>query len=45
MDNLIDVISVGFFLALILYAGVKLDEATKRLNDVEERICKERKLK
>ena len=45
MDNLIDVISVVFFLALILYAGVKLDEATKRLNDVEERIYKERELK
>lgn len=45
MDNLIDVISVVFFLALILYARVKLDEADKRLNDVEERIYKERKLK
>lgn len=45
MDNLIDAISVVFFLALILYAGAKLDEAAKRLNDVEERIYKERKSK
>lgn len=45
MDNLIDVISIFFFLALILYAGAKLDEVAKRLNDVEERIYKERELK
>lgn len=45
MDNLIDVISVVLFFGLIMYAGAKLDEAAKRLNDVEERIYRERKLK
>ena len=29
----------------ITYAAAKLDEAARKLNDVEERICRERKLK
>lgn len=45
MDNLIDVISVVLFFGLIMYAAIKLDEAARRLNDVEERIYKERELK
>lgn len=45
MDSLIDVISIVIFFGLIMYAAIKLDEAARRLNDVEERIYRERKLK
>lgn len=45
MDRLIDVISIILFFGLIMYAAIKLDEATRKLNDVEERIYRERKLK
>ena len=45
MDRLIDVINIVIFFGLITYAAAKLDEAARKLNDVEERICRERKLK
>lgn len=45
MDSLIDVISIVIFFGLIMYAAIKLDEAARRLNDVEERIYRGRKLK
>lgn len=45
MDRLIDVISIVIFFGLIIYTVIKLDEATRKLNDVEERIYRERKLK
>lgn len=45
MDSLIDVISIVLFFGLIMYAAIKLDEAARKLNDVEERIYRERKLK
>lgn len=45
MDSLIDVISIVLFFGLIMYAAIELDEAARKLNDVEECICRERKLK
>lgn len=45
MDRLIDVVSVVLFIAMIMYAAIKLDEAARKLRDEEERIYKERKLK
>lgn len=45
MDRLIDVVSVVLFISMIIYAAIKLDEATRRLRNEEERIYEERKLK
>lgn len=45
MDRLIDVASVVIFISMIMYAAIKLDEAARKLHDVEERIYEERKLK
>lgn len=38
MDRLIDVVSVVLFIATIMYAAIKLDEAARKLRDEEERI-------
>ena len=45
MDKLIDVASVVIFISMIMYAAIKLDEATRKLHDEEEKIYKERKMK
>lgn len=45
MNTVIDVASVVLFIVLIMYAAIKLDEASRKLRSEEERIYGERRKK
>lgn len=45
MNTAVDIASVVLFIVLIMYAAIKIDEATRKLRDEEERIYRRNKWK
>lgn len=45
MNTVIDAASVVLFVALLMYAAIKLNEAARKLHDAEERIYGSRRKK